>query len=89
MFRVLCTFLLKKIHVHGFDHKAPLMLRELLKRLLELKPHLKEGARGYVNSLDTAVQHSRVVHLFIALLLCTLKVNPASACEVLLDKRTN
>ncbi|CAN0388564.1 unnamed protein product, partial [Laminaria digitata] len=31
------------IHVHGFDHKAPLMLRELLKRLLDLKPHLKEG----------------------------------------------
>lgn len=34
-----------QIHVHGFDHKAPLMLREVLKRLLDLGPHLKEGAR--------------------------------------------
>ena len=34
-----------QIHVHGFDHKAPLMLREVLKRLLDLETHLKEGAR--------------------------------------------
>lgn len=32
-----------QIHVYGFDHKAPLMLREVLKRLLDLTPHLKEG----------------------------------------------
>eukprot|EP00752_Nemacystus_decipiens_P004086 g3739.t1 len=32
-----------EIHVSGFDHKAPLMLREVLKRLLDLGPHLKEG----------------------------------------------
>lgn len=43
-----CTFpdvsLRFQIHVHGFDHKAPLMLREVIKRLLDLGPHLKEGA---------------------------------------------
>lgn len=33
-----------QIHVYGFDHKAPLMLREVLKRLLDLGPHLQEGA---------------------------------------------
>ncbi|CAN0250589.1 unnamed protein product [Ectocarpus sp. 12 AP-2014] len=48
-----------QIHVYGFDHKAPLMLREVLKRLLDLGPHLEEGPlsvqlealiRGYHNT---------------------------------------
>ncbi|CAN0323011.1 unnamed protein product, partial [Ectocarpus sp. 8 AP-2014] len=33
----------QQIHVYGFDHKAPLMLREVLKRLLDLGSHLEEG----------------------------------------------
>ncbi|CAM9795347.1 unnamed protein product, partial [Ectocarpus fasciculatus] len=49
----------QQIHVYGFDHKAPLMLREVLKRLLDLGPHLEEGPlfvqlealiRGYHNT---------------------------------------
>lgn len=38
-----CALVPAQIHVYGFDHKAPLMLREVLKRLLDLGPHLKEG----------------------------------------------
>lgn len=29
--------------MYGFDHKAPLMLRKILERLLNLGPALKEG----------------------------------------------
>ncbi len=38
-----------QIHVYGFNHKAPLMLREVLKRLLDLGPHLKEGEPAQLN----------------------------------------
>lgn len=34
----------RQIHVFGFDHKAPLLLREVLKRLLNMEAFIKEGA---------------------------------------------
>ncbi|CAM9884135.1 unnamed protein product [Ectocarpus sp. 4 AP-2014] len=62
----------QQIHVYGFDHKAPLMLREVLKRLLDLGSHLEEGPlsvqlealiRGYHNTNMKPGRHVSNVRL--------------------------
>ncbi|CAM9115596.1 unnamed protein product [Discosporangium mesarthrocarpum] len=35
-----------QVHVNGFDHKAPLLLKKVLSRLLSFGPHLAKGERS-------------------------------------------
>lgn len=76
-----------QIHVCGFDHKAPLMLREVLKRLLDLGPHLKEGTTAEAavpSALGAAsiasLQHGVARHLSRNLFLAAVGSLNICAC---------